>query len=228
MPSAHIPPPEIFWLGLQDYSDTFAAMAEFTRSRGSEDADQIWLLEHPRVYTQGRQGRAEHLLAPGDIPVIQSDRGGQVTYHGPGQLVVYPLVNIDRLDLNIRQLVTALETAMIGCLNEYTITATSRTDAPGVYVDDMKIGSLGLRVTQGCAYHGLSLNVAMDLAPFHRINPCGFQGLQMTQVSDLVKPTSVIEVATRLLPLLLAELGLPVPASLPDWNQPEHLETTSK
>jgi lipoyl(octanoyl) transferase len=213
-------------LGRREYADTFAAMREFTLARDAGTPDEIWLLEHPPVFTLGQAGKPEHLLAPGDIPVVQSDRGGQVTYHGPGQLVVYVMVDLQRAGYGVRSLVTRIENAMIATLSAYGIEAQARRDAPGVYVGQRKIGSLGLRVRHGRSYHGLALNVAMDLEPFARINPCGYAGLQMTQVSDLGGPTSVDTVGESLAPLLLGELGLnsdPVVAG--EHNSPD---TTSR
>lgn len=194
-------------LGVQPYEPVFRQMRELTLARTPETADEIWLLEHPPVFTQGQAGKAEHVLVPGDIPVVQSDRGGQVTYHGPGQLVGYVLIDLHRHGYGIRSLVTRLEQAMIECLAGYGIAAAARPDAPGVYVDGRKIGSLGLRVRKGCTYHGLSLNVAMDLEPFARINPCGFSGLRMTQTSELGGPADVGQVAHDLEPILLRQLG---------------------
>jgi lipoyl(octanoyl) transferase len=178
-------PPIIRQLDRQDYQTTWQAMQDFTLARVSETADEIWITEHSPVYTLGLNGKPEHLFNTGDIPVINSDRGGQVTYHGPGQLIVYTLLDIRRLNLNIRQLVTLLEQAMIGTLADLGITASARADAPGVYVDEKKIGSIGLRIKKNCSYHGLSLNNQMDLQPFYNINPCGYPGLQVTQLSDL-------------------------------------------
>jgi len=195
-------------LGLQPYAPTFEAMRAFTLARDARTPDELWFLEHPPVFTQGQAGKAEHLLQPGAIPVVQSDRGGQVTYHGPGQLVVYFLLDLHRLGYGIRSLVTRLENATIGMLAGYGIAAAASADAPGVYVGGRKIASLGLRVRKGCTYHGLALNVAMDLAPFARINPCGYQGLEMTQVSALGGPAELATVARDLGPRLLAELGL--------------------
>jgi lipoyl(octanoyl) transferase len=194
-------------LGLQPYEPVFRQMRDFTLARTPETPDELWLLEHPPVFTQGQAGKSEHLLAPGDIPVVQSDRGGQVTYHGPGQLVGYVLVDLQRRGYGIRSLVTRIEQAMVECLAGYGIAAAARADAPGVYVDGRKIGSLGLRVRKGCSYHGLSLNVAMDLAPFDRINPCGFRGLAMTQVSALGGPGDVARVGRDLEPILLRHLA---------------------
>lgn len=181
---------EICDLGLQPYEQVWAAMTEFTNTRTQDSLDQLWLVEHPPVFTQGQAGKAEHLLVPGDIPVVQSDRGGQVTYHGPGQLVAYPLLDLRRLKMGVRDLVTALEQTIIATLAHYQIDAFPKPDAPGVYVNTNgrvdKIASLGLRVRRGCSFHGLALNVAMDLSPFLRINPCGYQGLAMTQMQSLM------------------------------------------
>jgi lipoyl(octanoyl) transferase len=188
-------------------------MQAFTEQRGRDTPDAFWLLEHEPVFTQGRAGKPEHLLAPGDIPVIRSDRGGQVTYHGPGQLMVYTLIDLTRLGIGIRSLVTALESAVVDCLAGYGLAAQPRRDAPGVYVNGAKIASLGLRVRKGCSYHGLALNVHMDLAPFQRINPCGYRGLEMTQIANLGGPDDVRRVGADLLPHLCRRLGLP-PASL--------------
>jgi len=196
-------------LGLQPYEPVFQRMRELTLARTPETPDEIWLLEHPPVFTQGQAGKPEHVLLPGDIPVVQSDRGGQVTYHGPGQLVGYVLLDLHRLGYGIRSLVTRLEQAMIECLALYGIVAAARPDAPGVYVDGRKIASLGLRVRKGCTYHGLALNVAMDLAPFERINPCGFQGLAMTQIAALGGPADVAQVGRDLEALLLRRLSRP-------------------
>lgn len=170
-------------LGLQPYQETWQAMKEFTHQRTTETIDELWLVEHLPVFTQGQAGKTEHILNPHQIPIVQTDRGGQVTYHGPGQLVVYPLLNLNRLHLNIRKLVSGLEQCIIDLLSEFNIDAHARLDAPGVYVQKNKICSIGLRVRRGCCYHGIALNVAMDLTPFTYINPCGFQGLQMTQIA---------------------------------------------
>ena len=172
-------------LGLVDYEPTWRAMQALTEARDADSADEIWLLQHPPVFTLGLAGKREHLLAPGKIPVIAIDRGGQVTYHGPGQLVAYVLVDLKRRGLGVRRLVSVLEQAIIGLLAADHIDAVARPDAPGVYVDGRKIASLGLRVRRGCSYHGLSLNVDMDLSPFRRINPCGYAGLEVTQLRDL-------------------------------------------
>lgn len=176
-------------LGLADYQAVWDAMRNFTDARDANTPDEIWFLEHPRVFTQGQAGKAEHVLAPGDIPVIQVDRGGQVTYHGPGQIVGYLLIDLRRRKLGIRELVTAIENALVSVLAKYGIAAANKADAPGVYLTTgpkagAKIASLGLRVRKGCTFHGLALNVDMDLEPFARINPCGFSGLQVTQMRE--------------------------------------------
>ena len=176
---------QIHNLGLRPYQETWDAMRDYTASRNAASEDQIWLVQHPPVYTQGQAGKPEHLLAPGDIPVIQIDRGGQITYHGPGQIIMYLLLDIRRAGIGIRALVSLIEESVIGFLQEQGIRAQSRIDAPGVYVDGKKIASLGLRVRGGCTYHGVALNVDMDLEPFSRINPCGLVGMQMTQLRDL-------------------------------------------
>ncbi|NGY06715.1 lipoyl(octanoyl) transferase LipB [Solimonas terrae] len=213
--------PKIRRLGRVDYEATLAQMRAFTDARDADTPDELWLLEHPPVFTQGQAGKVEHVLAAGDIPVVQADRGGQVTYHGPGQLVVYFLIDLHRRGFGIRSLVTRIEQGMIGVLRQYGIVAYADPAAPGVYVDDaagtrMKIGSLGLRVRKGCTYHGLALNVAMDLEPFSRINPCGYQGLRMTQTSALGGPRQVGEAGDALLEHLLAQLENPNPASTED------------
>lgn len=178
-------------LGLQPYTDTWRAMQAFTDQRSSEQTDELWLVQHPPVFTQGQAGKPEHLLDSGSIPVVHTDRGGQVTYHGPGQIVAYPLLNLRRLDLGVRALVTHLETSVIDLLTTWGVAAQALADAPGVYVQGRKIASLGLRVRRGCSFHGVSLNARMDLSPFQRINPCGYNDLQMTQLADLVDPASL-------------------------------------
>ncbi len=202
------PAPELAHLGLTEYEPVWRAMQRFTQARDAASADQIWFLEHTPVFTLGMNASRAHLLAPGDIPVVQIDRGGQVTYHGPGQLVVYPLVDLKRAGLGIRDFVTALERAVIGLAADYGIAAECRRSAPGVYVEGAKLASVGVRVRRNGAYHGLALNVAMDLEPFTRINPCGYADLAMTQLSDLGGPDSVAEAANALAPHLLRELGL--------------------
>ena len=182
-------------LGLQPYETIWRDMQQFTQQRTEEAPDEIWILEHLPVYTLGLNGKSEHLLNPSDIPVIQSDRGGQVTYHGPGQLVIYTLLDIKRLKLGIRQLVTLLEQAMITTLAQFDITAIAKPEAPGVYVKDNKIGSIGIRIKNNASYHGISLNNNMDLTPFNHINTCGFKGLQVTQLVDLGVTVSTAELA---------------------------------
>ncbi|NMY41745.1 lipoyl(octanoyl) transferase LipB [Pseudomonas sp. WS 5013] len=195
-------------LGLADYLPTLEAMRRFTAERDESTPDEIWLLQHPRVFTQGQAGKAEHLLAPGDIPVIQVERGGQVTYHGPGQLVAYLMLDLRRKKLGVRELVTAMEQALVDVLAGYGIEAAPKADAPGVYVAGDKIASLGLRVRNGCSFHGLALNVDMDMAPFQRINPCGYAGLKMIQLRDLLATVpSLDEVSERLEHALRERLG---------------------
>ncbi|MGR9046300.1 MAG: lipoyl(octanoyl) transferase LipB [Gammaproteobacteria bacterium] len=177
--------PVIRHLGLQPYESVWHNMQQFTQARASDTADELWIVEHPPVYTMGLNGKPEHLLNPGTIPVIHTDRGGQVTYHGPGQLVLYILLDLKRLNLGIRRLVSVIEQAMIVTLGQYGIQAQARADAPGVYVDGRKIGSVGLRIKNHCSYHGLSLNNRMDLAPFLGINTCGYPDLKVTQLADL-------------------------------------------
>ena len=185
-------------LGLQPWAPVSLAMHQFTDQRHDTTPDEIWLVEHPPVFTQGQAGKTEHLLMPGDIPVMQSDRGGQVTYHGPGQQVMYVLINLKRRKVGVRQLVTALEETVVTTLAHYSITASARPDAPGVYVDGRKICSLGLRIRNGCSFHGLALNINMDLSPFLRINPCGYAGLEMTQINAL-QPGITLEAVQPLL-----------------------------
>lgn len=197
---------EVRHLGMRDYGEVMVAMQDFTAKRDSSTADAIWTVEHPPVFTLGQAGRREHLLDPGQIPVVQSDRGGQVTYHGPGQAVFYVLLDLRRHGLGIRALVSLLENATIALLADYGIEAEARPDAPGVYVAGRKIASLGIRVRRGCSYHGLSLNVDMDLSPFRRINPCGYAGLEVTQLSEFgvdcalteIRKAMVIHLATAI------------------------------
>ena len=172
-------------LGLVDYQDTWDAMRRFTSARDASNNDEIWLLEHAPVFTQGQAGKPEHLISPGDIPVVKTDRGGQVTYHGPGQLIMYFMIDLKRRGLGIRDMVSLLENAVIKMLAENNVKALARKDAPGVYVDDAKVASLGLRVSRSCTYHGLSVNVDMDLEPFSRINPCGLTDISVAQLSGL-------------------------------------------
>lgn len=196
-------------LGLQPYAPVSQEMHDFTDRRDDDTPDEIWLVEHPPVFTQGQAGKAEHVLAAGNIPVIQSDRGGQVTYHGPGQQVMYVLINLKRRKIGVRELVTLLENTVINTLAQLDIVANARPDAPGVYVDGKKICSLGLRIRKGCSFHGLALNIDMDLAPFMRINPCGYAGMEMTQVSKLVENASIDKIRTILIQHFLALLNNP-------------------
>ena len=175
-------------LGLTDCRTVLGAMRAFTDARDANSTDEIWLTEHEAVFTQGQAGKPENVLVPGDIPVVATDRGGQVTYHGPGQIVAYTMFDVGRMGIGVRTLVSGMEDAMIAVLRDWNIEAEARGDARGVYVDGRKIGALGLRIRRGCAYHGLALNVAMDLEPFSRINPCGLAGMDVTQVADLGGP----------------------------------------
>lgn len=197
------------YLGVQPYEQVWQRMRDFTDQRTGETADELWLVQHPAVFTQGQAGRPEHLLNPGEIPVVQTDRGGQVTYHGPGQLVAYPLLDLRRLGLGVRDLVSLLERTVIQFLARRNLTAVARQDAPGVYVDGRKIASLGLRVRRGCSFHGVSLNVQMDLAPFRRINPCGYNGLQMTQLADWLESSNLplAQIEQEFAQLLATNLG---------------------
>jgi lipoyl(octanoyl) transferase len=194
-------------LGLQAYLPVWLAMQAFTDARTPESVDQLWLLQHQAVFTQGQAGKPEHLLLPGNIPLVQSDRGGQVTYHGPGQLIAYLLLDVRRLGLGVRELVSRIEQSLIDMLASYGVIAVARADAPGVYVEGAKIASLGLRVRNGRCFHGLALNVDMDLEPFARINPCGYAGLQVTQMRDLLGPLNFAEVSARLSAQLVKHLG---------------------
>jgi lipoyl(octanoyl) transferase len=178
--------PIVRHLGEVDYRDTWQQMQDFTDSRSLDSVDELWFLQHHPVYTLGKNGKAEHVLNPADIPVVNSDRGGQVTYHGPGQIVVYTLLDLKRLKIGVRELVTLIELTIIDLLASYDVVSSARRDAPGVYVNNAKIAALGLRVRKGCCFHGLALNVDMDLEPFSRINPCGYEGLEVTQLKDLV------------------------------------------
>lgn len=193
-------------LGLIDYEPTWQAMQRFTDGRTRDTADEVWLVQHPPVFTQGQSGKPEHLLLPGDIPVVQVDRGGQVTYHGPGQLVAYLLLDVRRLGFGVRELVTRIEHSLIDLLASYGVTAAAKAEAPGVYVDGAKIASLGLRIRNGCSFHGLALNVDMDLNPFKRINPCGYAGLAMTQLREQAGPIEFAEVSARLRAQLVRHL----------------------
>jgi lipoyl(octanoyl) transferase len=200
--------PRLRWLGAVPYEPTWRAMQEFTDGRDAGTPDEFWFLEHPPVFTMGMNASEQHLIAPGDIPVINIDRGGQVTYHGPGQLVVYPLLDLERHRLGVRELVVGIERAIIDTVAQWHINASGNREAPGVYVDGRKLASIGLRVRKSRCYHGLALNVSMDLQPFLRINPCGYRGLEMTQLSELGGPVEVKTVAEALAPRLLRSLGL--------------------
>ncbi|OBT12895.1 octanoyltransferase [Vibrio sp. UCD-FRSSP16_10] len=189
---------EIIHLGRQDYEPIWEKMHEFTNERDEHTADQVWIVEHNPVFTQGQAGKAEHLLHTGDIPVVKSDRGGQVTYHGPGQMVVYFLLNLRRRNLGVRELVTDIENIVIQSLAKLGINSAARPDAPGVYVDNKKICSLGLRIRRGCSFHGLALNIDMDLSPFLRINPCGYAGMEMAQVADFTSKEQRTEIQSIL------------------------------
>jgi lipoyl(octanoyl) transferase len=199
----------------QDYQSSWQAMQQFTNQRLQENApdfaDEIWLLEHHPVFTQGQNGKPEHILNAGDIPIIQTDRGGQITYHGPGQLMVYVLIDLKRKKLNVRQFVTMLEETIIDMLAALHITASAKREAPGVYVNEQKICSIGLRIRRGCSYHGIAFNVDMDLSPFSRINPCGFSALKMTQLADLIGPTNVFTAGQQLANFLIKKFGYTKP-----------------
>ena len=197
-------PLHVKWLGRVPYEPTWRAMQQFTDTRGEHTDDELWLLEHDPVFTLGMNADRAHVLAAGDIPVVQIDRGGQVTYHGPGQVVVYPLIDVRRAGLGVRELVTALERSVIDLAAHYSIKAECREKAPGVYVDGRKLASVGLRIRRGGSYHGLALNVNMDLEPFRRINPCGYAGLEMTQLAAHGGPADTVQVAREFAPLLVA------------------------
>lgn len=206
-------------LGVQPYEPVFQAMKTFTEQRNEATADEVWLVQHPPVFTQGQAGDAEHVLMPGDIPVVQVDRGGQVTYHGPGQIVAYPMINLRRRGMGVRQLVSGIEDSLVATLQSYGIEAFAKPDAPGVYTaDNEKIASLGLRVRRGSSYHGLALNVDMDLEPFDRINPCGYQGLRMVHMRDRseVRASDLADVEARLMDQLTRILGFA------DWSFAEN------
>ena len=194
-------------LGARPLPDVWAKMQEFTAERGADTRDEVWFVEHPPVYTLGMRASREHLLAPGDIPVVQIDRGGQVTYHGPGQLMVYVMVNLERRALTPRKLVQTLESAVIDTVESYGVAAVARRDAPGVYVDGAKLAAVGLRVKRHCSYHGMAVNVAMDLAPFAGINPCGYANLPVTDLRTLAGIESVARFRDDLTPRLLARLA---------------------
>lgn len=200
--------PIIKSLGLVDYRPTWDAMKEFTAQRNAATRDEIWLLQHPPTYTQGQAGKPEHLLDAHGIPVVKIDRGGQITYHAPGQIVVYLLLDLRRWKINVRELVRLMEQAVIDLLAGYGVTAKGREDAPGVYVGDAKIAALGLKIRNGCCYHGLSLNADMDMTPFSYINPCGYQGLRVTQMKDFGVTAPLAETEQRLAQRIISLLQL--------------------
>lgn len=208
-------------LGRQPYEPVWRAMQRFTDARGEGTPDELWVVEHDPVFTLGQAGKDEHVLMPGEIPVLHVDRGGQVTYHGPGQIVVYPLLDLKRLKVGVRDYVTRIEQAIIDTLAIWNIHAERRDGAPGVYVNEAKVAALGIRVRRGCTFHGLAFNVAMDLEPFHRINPCGYAGLQVTSVLDLGGPSGLDAVKAPLLAELGRQFGLELHAEprLPDLSQ---------
>jgi len=195
-------------LGRRPYEPVWRAMQAFTDTRDDTTPDELWLVEHEPVFTLGQAGKPEHVLMPGDIPVLHVDRGGQVTYHGPGQIVLYPLLDLRRLKVGVKEYVCKIEQAMIDTLADWNITAVRRDGAPGVYVGDAKIGALGIRVRRGCTFHGLAFNIAMDLSPFHRINPCGYAGLQVTSMADLGGPSALDAVKPQLVAHVARQFGL--------------------
>lgn len=210
---------QVLRLGRRDYEPVWRAMQSYTDRRQTDSPDQIWMVEHPPVFTVGMNGGMEHILAPGDIPVVHIDRGGQVTYHGPGQLVVYPLLDLRRKKMGIRELVLALENSIIDLLKTFDISAFGKRDAPGVYVAEEKIASLGLRVRRGSSYHGLAFNVHMDLEPFSRINPCGFAGLEVKDLYSLGTEQTLGEIADGIEPLLQGHLKISEPLTTKDLEQ---------
>ena len=196
------------FLGRRDYVPLWRSMQKFTDERDESTADEVWFCEHPPVFTLGLNAAKEHVLAPGDIPVVQIDRGGQVTYHGPGILMVYPLIDIRRANIGVRKLVTALEQSVVDLAATYGVNAAARADAPGVYVEGNKLASVGLRIRRGASFHGMALNVDGDLEPFSRINPCGYEELEMTDLKRLGIELSLEDAAEKLLPFLLRHLGI--------------------
>lgn len=194
-------------LGIESYQDIWQKMHDFTAKRDIDTPDELWLLEHFAVFTQGQAGKPEHLLNPSNIPVVNTDRGGQITYHGPGQLVAYPLLNLRRLGIGVKKFVNLLEQSVVDLLADYNIVAANRADAPGVYVKDRKICSIGLKISRGCSYHGIALNVAMDLKPFSQINPCGFHNLKMTQIKDFVPNINMEEVRAGISKHIIKNFG---------------------
>lgn len=205
---AAIVPMTVRWLGRQDYEPLWRRMQVFTDRRQADTPDELWFTEHPPVFTLGVNATREHLLAPGDIPVVRTDRGGQVTYHGPGQLMVYPLIGLKRRGLGVRALVSALEQSVVALLADRNVTAAARRDAPGVYVRQRKVASIGLRIRRGASFHGMALNVDVDLEPFSRINPCGYAKLELTDLKRLDAGSDLDEVSRRLLPRLAGQLGI--------------------
>ena len=201
-------PALVFELGRQAYTPVWRAMQAFTDARGEDTADQLWMVEHDPVFTLGQAGKPEHVLAPGEIPVLHVDRGGQVTYHGPGQIVLYPLLDLRRIGIGVREYVCRIEQAIIDTLDEWNIGAERQDGAPGVYVGGAKVAALGIRVRRGCTFHGLSFNIGMDLEPFHRINPCGYQGLQVTSLQDLGGPSGMEAIKPVLLAQIARQFGL--------------------
>ena len=202
-------------LGRQPYAPVWQAMSAFTDNRTAETTDELWVLEHDPVFTLGQAGKMEHVLAPGEIPVVPVDRGGQVTYHGPGQIVAYPLIDLRRVGVGVRELVCRIEQAIIDTLEHWNIEAVRREGAPGVYVADAKVAALGLRVRRGCSFHGLAFNVNMNLEPFHRINPCGYKGLAVTQVLDLGGPSRLSDVEDVLIGQFCRQFGFEAVAAAP-------------
>lgn len=195
------------YLGLCPYEPTWRAMQDFVNNRTPETLDELWVLEHPPVFTQGQAGKAEHILEPDSIPIVHSDRGGQVTYHGPGQLVLYSLLDIKRQGITLKRLVCALEDALIALLGELNLVGTKRPGAPGIYVNEAKIAFIGLRIRRGCSYHGISLNVNLDVEPFSRINPCGYENLAITQLADFLPEITTTEIAPKLISHIAQTLG---------------------
>ena len=206
-PAASLPKVSVRQLGRRDYQSVWQQMQQFTAERSADTPSEIWIVEHEPVFTQGQAGKPEHLLNPGDIPVVQTDRGGQVTYHGPGQLVVYLLLSLREFGLGVRGLVSAMENSIIDVLADYDIQAKARADAPGVYVGDAKIAALGLRVKRGCSYHGLSFNIDVNLEPFQRINPCGYQGMAVTSTRELGIADDLPTITPRVIQALSKHIG---------------------
>ncbi len=216
------PPLCVRHLGLQPYNDIWQAMSRFTNERDDSSPDELWVLEHEPVYTQGQAGKPEHILQTNDIPIVKSDRGGQVTYHGPGQLILYPLINLRRYQLGVRDMVTLIEELVIEWLALYRIEAYAKADAPGVYINlqgnDAKIASLGLRIRRGCSFHGVSININMDMSPFDAINPCGYQGLIMTQLRDHISEQALDreQIVEQLVNLFVQKMNISQHYSTPE------------